>query len=147
MVIQRKLDGNDWRSGLLAAAPTDARAAIRSTLASGVDPIEVERFVAEHRGVFGEVADAFGDHAGANVARRAADRLLDQTQPRAPRPTSSTGRPAHAVRLDPSAALPWHQRVALPTLPVTFASGAAEDVVVHGERFAAGDVPALLAGC
>jgi hypothetical protein len=147
MVI-RKLDGNDWRQGLLESARHDARAAIRSTLAAGVDPVEVQGFVAEHRGVFGEVTDVFGDRVRSD-ARRAADRLLDQTQPRSPAPTSGTGRPArpHAVRLDPTAALPWHQRVALPALPVTFAAGPAEDVVVHGQRFRPDDLAGLLAGC
>lgn len=147
MAIDRVKDGADWRRGLLEAARHDARAALQTTLDAGVDPILVQRFVREHVGVFGEVADVFDDRRG---ARRVSDRLLDQTQPSLRPPTSSTGRAArpHAVRLDPQAALPWHQRVALPTLPVTFATGAeASDVVVHGERFGARDVAALLAGC
>jgi hypothetical protein len=149
MAIENK---SDWRSPLLHAATRDARDvrsavrhAVQGALAAGADPSEVQRFVAEHK-VADAVADIFGDDG---AARRAAGQLLDQTQPRMLAPTSQSGRPAsaqrpHQLRLDPHGALPWHQRASLPSLPVTFATGAAVDVVVQGQRFTPADVAALL---
>jgi hypothetical protein len=144
------IDGkHDWRGGLLEAARRQGAPAVRATLVrtleAGVDAGAVKQFVVEHRAVFGDPAALFGD---VDVGRRAADRLLDQTQPRLSAPPSLSGRAVrpHAVRLDPHGALPWHQRVALPTLPVTFAADAPVDVGVQGQRFAAADVARLLAG-
>jgi hypothetical protein len=146
----------DWRGGLLEAArrasPASVKHAIATTLSAGVDEAAVKAFVADHRAVFGDVAGVFDD---VDAARRATSRLLDQTQPRLPQPaSSSSGRPQrpHAVRLDPSSSLPWHQRGSLPALPPAFDVGAAPGkdvaaVVVQGERFTARDVEALLAGC
>lgn len=151
------LDGKiDWRGGLLEAARRASSASLRhelqKTLQAGVDPAAVKDFVADHRAVFGaflgDVAAVFDD---VDTARRASSRLLDQTQPRLPASSlsSASGRAQrpHAVRLDPSSSLPWHQRVSLPPLPPAFATGAPADVFVQGERFSPRDVAAMLAGC
>jgi hypothetical protein len=148
----------DWRGGLLEAArrasPSSVQHAIETTLQAGVDAAAVKDFVTHHRAIFGDVAGVFDD---VDTARRATNRLLDQTQPRLPAPpsslTSTSGRAQrpHALRLDPSSSLPWHQRASLPPLPPAFptgaATGAAADVVVQGERFSPRDVAAMLAGC
>jgi len=144
------IDGkHDWRGGLLEAARRQGASAVRATLArtleAGVDAGAVKQFVVEHRAVFGDAAALFGD---GDAGRGAALRLLDQTQPRLPAPSSLSGRALrpHAVRLDHHGALPWHQRGALPPLPVTFAADAPVEVRVQGQRFAAADVARLLAG-
>lgn len=165
MSIDKKLDKKlDWRGGLLEAArrasPSSVQQAIATTISAGVDAAAVKDFVVEHRAVFGDVAGVFD---AVDAARRSTSRLLDQTQPRLPQPSSSsspTSSPSgraqrpHAVRLDPSSSLPWYQRAALPPLPPTFGTGAAArlegnvvDVVVQGERFTAKDVAAMLSGC
>jgi hypothetical protein len=152
VTIDSKLD---WRGGLLDAARRDNAAGLRATLArtidQGVDAVVVQRFVAEHRAVFGDAAAFFDD---VDASRRAVDRLLDQTQPRLAAPSSTSGGAtraggvrAHAVRFDPAAALPWHQRVSLPALPDPFAVGPAKDLVIQGERLRPVDVDALLARC
>lgn len=144
----------DWKARLLdtktrstspAAAQDAVQQVIADVVAGGVPLSEVKRFVREHRDVFGD--------DGLQAAKRAAEALLDQTSPKLStnslpsQSPVSAGVKAHALRFDPTSALPWFQKTNLPTLPLTLVgplTGKGEPVVVDGERFSASDVAALL---
>ncbi len=135
----------DWKNRLLETTRTRAplAQAVEAVVANGQASLaEVKSFLAERKDVFGD--------SGEQAAKKAAEALLDSTSPKMALPNSPSsptgpaqGMKAHAVRFDPTSALPWFAKVQL-TAPVVTLQGKGDAVVVDGEKFTAHDVAELL---
>jgi hypothetical protein len=150
----------DWKSRLIEAAGTRSPAglAAQSTrgavqrvvdhaVQSGVALTDVRQFAAQEpalKEVAALCADVFADDS----ARKAASAVVgSERRAQTETGTTSPGRRALSVRVNPALSLPWFKQAALPPMPpstLTQAGTSSQAVVVDGVTFSAADVASLL---
>jgi hypothetical protein len=150
----------DWKSRLIEAAGTRSPAglAAQSTrgavqrvvdhaVQSGVALTDVRQFAAQEPALK-EVAALFADVFSDDSARKAASAVVgSERRAQTETGTTSPGRRALSVRVNPALSLPWFKQAALPPMPpstLTQAGTSSQSVVVDGVTFSAADVASLL---
>ena len=142
--------GVDWKANLLRATtapkagPEAVQRAVNDAISGGAALDEVKAFAGEHalQAVQALFADGYLPPAGRARAVAVGDVASADAGKKGT--LTSPGMKLHAVRADPTGALPWFAQANLPPAPSSTLGAGGQAVVVDGEHFAPADVAALL---